>query len=114
MFNKTRRKRIKFYHVPSDHSRLAQPSRVRHSAFVSTAGKVSVRNSFVTVSTQDPPPAEEIHRTSSPIDNHNITMINDLSSLIPLDKADASVGQRRTPVCTYNSVYMLLAQGFPE
>jgi hypothetical protein len=109
MINKSCRKRTKFYHVPSNHSHLAQPSRVRHSAFVSTAGKVSVRNSFVTVSTQDePPPASP---SIDNYDDYDVTMISDSSSLVPseFDKAGISVGQRRAQICTYNSVYTLMS-----
>jgi hypothetical protein len=68
---------------------------------MSTAGKVSVRNSFVTVSTpRDPLPTEEIHHTSSPIDNCDMTTINDSLDLLPLDNASMSAGQRRPQVCT--------------
>jgi hypothetical protein len=40
------RKRVKFYHVPSDNT---APSRVRHTSFTTNSGKISVRNSFVDV-----------------------------------------------------------------
>jgi hypothetical protein len=104
MINKPRRKRPKFY-VPSDYSHLAQPGRIRHSAFTNTAGKVSVRNSFVTVpvaTSQDPSSSEEVPHISLSFDNYDVN-INDQSIFIPLDTASVSVGRRRTQVCKYNS-----------
>jgi hypothetical protein len=107
MIDKSRRKRNKFY-VPIAHSPVAQPSRIRHSAFTNTAGKVSVRNSCVTVA-QNPSTSEDIH-CASPLsfDNYDIN-INDQSNLIPLDNVGVSVGRRRTQVCTHNSIYVLLS-----
>jgi len=101
MIKKPRHKRVKFYHVPS-----AGTSRIRHSAFIAANGKVSVRNSFVTVSSPQPHLlAEVVHDTPSlSINDYEV----DPPGPLPLDD-NISVGRRRTPgVSTYRFSLLII------
>jgi hypothetical protein len=85
--HKSSRKRVKFYSVPSQNA----TSRIRHTTFSASAGKVSTRTNFVNVPNVFAPTIPPLIRTTASNDQDDLMFsVGDVHDPIPIhDKIDA-------------------------
>ena len=74
---KNRTKRPKFYHVPNDTNR---PTKIRHTAYTTSSGKITTRNSFVNVTSCPSAASDSLASTLTVLDPYTAEP-DDLCSL---------------------------------